>query len=106
MTPFYAAAVFGHLDLVIHFISKGADVNQEDENGKIPLHGAASGGHIEVMEYLIQQGSDVNKNDCRGWTPLHAASKNGHLEGSNFSMRKELRLPGCTNVSALHRNTV
>ena len=49
MTPLYAAAIFGHLDLVRYFIvSKGADVNQTDKaKGMVPLHGAALKGNID-----------------------------------------------------------
>ena len=46
MTPLYAAAVFVHLDVVKILVSNGADVNEKDDKGMIPLHGAATRGHI------------------------------------------------------------
>ena len=56
MTPLYAAAYFGHVHILEYFISKGADVNKEDDEGMSPLHRAAFRGDMEVMEYLIERG--------------------------------------------------
>ena len=90
---------FGHLDIVTFFISNGADVNEENDEGQIPIHGAASGGHMKVMEYLIQQGSDVNKGDAKSSTPLNAAVQNGHIGAVKYLMTegaKDTRFEGLT----------
>nr|XP_054753888.1 ankyrin repeat domain-containing protein 50-like [Lytechinus pictus] len=88
MTPLYAAALFGHLEVLEFFISNGAEVNEEHDNGRIPLHVAAINGNMKIMEYLIQQGSGVNKADRKGGTPFNAAIQYGHLDAVKYLMAK------------------
>ena len=55
-------------------LSKGAEINVEDENRCTPLMLAAERGHIDILLYLIDHDADVNKKDCRNRTALHYAS--------------------------------
>jgi tetratricopeptide (TPR) repeat protein len=41
-------------------LSKGADVNAEDEDGATPLYAAASDGHDSHVDLLLSKGADVN----------------------------------------------
>ena len=45
-------------------ISKGADVNIKDRDGRTPLYEACSGKSKEIVELLISKGADVNAEVC------------------------------------------
>jgi len=51
-------------------ISKGAQVNVQDDEGNSPLHHAVKGGHKDVAELLIGKGANVNARNQRGFTPI------------------------------------
>ncbi len=72
------AAKNGEVREVRHLISKGADVNKADIDGRTPLYEASANGHESVVRLLIAAEADVNKADNNGWTPLLGASFNGH----------------------------
>lgn len=48
-------------EIIILLISRGADVNDEDGTGELPLQKAVSWGDEEIVWNLIQAGADANK---------------------------------------------
>jgi hypothetical protein len=61
-------------------LSKGYDINYEDQGGTTPLSGASVGGHEEMVGFLLSQGAEVNRKDrLVGETPLMAAAEMGQL---------------------------
>ena len=73
-TPLTGAAHYGHIEVVRHLGSSGADVNKAADvsvRGWTPLTGAALHGRIEVVRHLVSSGADVNKADkvsvCLHW---------------------------------------
>lgn len=51
-----------------------ADINHQDESGRVPLHHAVLGGHLLVVRVLLKlAGIDVNVRDKEGNTPLFLA---------------------------------
>lgn len=80
-TPLHHAAEKGPTGLVKFLITKGANVNEKDDNGQTPLHHATKAGHKEIVEILIASGAAVNiKNKSFGRTPLFWPAWNGHKE--------------------------
>ena len=61
-------------------ITKGADVNIKDNNGRTPLNWAVRRRHKDVVELLIAKGADVNAKNNEGETPLSIAEEKGHTE--------------------------
>ncbi len=54
-------------------ITKGANVNAKNPNGRTPLFNATVEGSKETAELLIAKGADVNAKDPDGETPLDLA---------------------------------
>lgn len=61
-------------------LSKGYDINYQDQGGPSPLSGTSVGGHEKMIRFLISRGAEVNrKNNGTGGTPLMAAAEMGRL---------------------------
>lgn len=71
----YAVDRSKNIEIVEFLISKGANVNAADSDGKTALHLAASRGDKKLVELLIGKGADVNAKDKYGWTALMNIAK-------------------------------
>ena len=66
MSPLHHASYHGHYTIVRILISKGADVNVQDNNGDTPLHLAAAMGHENVVNVLLRAKPDFSiKNNSK-----------------------------------------
>uniref|UniRef100_A0A8B9RV69 Protein phosphatase 1 regulatory subunit 12A n=1 Tax=Accipiter nisus TaxID=211598 RepID=A0A8B9RV69_9AVES len=64
-----------NVDMVKFLVENGANINQPDNEGWIPLHAAASCGYLDIAEYLISQGAHVGAVNSEGDTPLDIAEE-------------------------------
>ena len=76
----------GHIDVVKHNISIGADVNAKNQAGSTPLHSSAYWGYKEIAELLIAEGVDVNAVDNEGNTSLDWAIERDDKEIAELLM--------------------
>ena len=58
--------------------NKGAGVNIQDEDGRMPLMFAVKENHAECVNKLIKAGADVNAVDSRGVPTLMLAIDGNH----------------------------
>ena len=68
------AVTEGDLSGIDKLLSKGADVNAQDEHGQITLIVAVSLGRKDVVERLLAHKASVNMRESQGRTPLHYAA--------------------------------
>uniref|UniRef100_A0A1A9VJQ1 ANK_REP_REGION domain-containing protein n=1 Tax=Glossina austeni TaxID=7395 RepID=A0A1A9VJQ1_GLOAU len=68
----HSAAEKGDFYLTVYILSKGADLNAQDECSWTPLHYAVYSGNIDVVRFLIDQGANYNITDNEG-TPKKRA---------------------------------
>ncbi|MEG6509045.1 quinoprotein dehydrogenase-associated putative ABC transporter substrate-binding protein [Methyloligella sp. 2.7D] len=57
-------------DRVAFLLTKGAKIDQLDNNGSAPIHIAANAKDAGMVEFLIEQGADPDLPDDTGMTPL------------------------------------
>ena len=79
-TPLHAAAVKGHVEIVLLLLNHIPVDIRSQEWLRTPLHSAATEGHVEIGRHLLNHGADVDARQDEGSTPLHLATFCGHLE--------------------------
>jgi ankyrin repeat protein len=99
-----AAARFGFLDLLQHFVDIGHDINVKVEDGESPLHVACKSGHVTTVQYLSEHGALLDSQDNSGNTALHVAVSNDHLEVTRVLVEKgaNLAIVNASGTTALH----
>jgi ankyrin repeat protein len=63
-----------------NLLTKGANPNAKDKNGRTPLMEASSGGYADTVRVLLEYGADVNAKDMVGWSALFWAAFSGRKE--------------------------
>ena len=91
-TSLHLAARYGHRQLAISLIRKGARVNDRDCTGATTIHVAACHNHSGLIHLFSHPtvGGDINAKTLNGSTPLHSASACGAVEVINHILYKEV----------------
>ena len=105
--PLHMAAATGDVEVTAVIMGMGADVNQVDGYGSLPLCVAASLGHSEVVRQLLAAGALPDKQDPSGQLALILAAGRGSTRsvealiaaGANVNAR------GSLGGTALHDAT-
>jgi ankyrin repeat protein len=50
-------------------LSKGADLEADDDRGRTPLHYAAEAGHAQIVSLLLSKGAQAAQADANEDTP-------------------------------------
>jgi ankyrin repeat protein len=76
VTALRYAAELGHEEVVALLLSKGAQANTREDDGKTPLMLASEHGYLGVVKMLVQhmRGQGLDDGDDNGWTALHSAA--------------------------------
>ncbi|KAK3244830.1 hypothetical protein CYMTET_45575, partial [Cymbomonas tetramitiformis] len=105
VAPLCAAAGAGHVQVVTALLSKGADVDAQDDMGRTALHAAAGGGYADVVAVLLT--ASAHRDICmfeKGETALHCAAVHGHANVLHALGVTQLDAACCTleGYTALH----
>ncbi|EGG18753.1 ankyrin repeat-containing protein [Cavenderia fasciculata] len=73
LQPLHFCARMGHINMAELLLSKGANINAENNYGSTPLHEAVRRGEVEMVQYLIKKNCDVAAVDIDSNTALHLA---------------------------------
>ena len=97
-TPLHLAARYGHLEVAILLIKKGARLDERDCTGATPVHVAACHNHANLI------GGNLNVKTSNGSTPLHSAAACGTVEIIDYLLYKKASLTATDNygLTALH----
>ncbi|EAY11159.1 hypothetical protein TVAG_498530 [Trichomonas vaginalis G3] len=77
---FIKSAIFAIPSLCEYFISQGANINEENYEGKTALFYASEKNSKEMAELLLSHGANVNAKKMGKWTALHYALENNSKE--------------------------
>ncbi len=111
------AACYGHMNIVISLIQRGANVNIQNTWGASALVGASQGGFYGVVHKLLNVGAEANPDTSTGGvttlTPLMAATQCGHGEIVQELLRRGADVGACLKgtrwtalMLATHNNQV
>ena len=64
----------GYPEMVERLLELGADISQENDDGRTLLHYAASHANPEMSALLLDRGLDINATDNNGRTPIFWAA--------------------------------
>ncbi|GAB3781884.1 ankyrin repeat domain-containing protein [Spirosoma horti] len=79
----------GQLALIEYFLSKGADVNQADEDGNTPfMNAAASNRDLGTLELLTPKVKNINQGNQKGVTALAMAVQSNSPEVVTYLLGK------------------
>ena len=97
-TPLHLAARYGHLEVAILLIRKGARLDERDCTGATPVHVASCHNHANLI------GGSLNVKTSNGSTPLHSAAACGAFEIIDYLLYKKASLTATDNygLTALH----
>jgi len=95
----YPAIQRGDIAQIERHIKWGADLNQANPDGSMPLHVAAKAGRWVVVKLLLKHGADINTLDKQNHTPLYNAVMSGRTQvaemlikqGATFDINKLLQ---------------
>jgi len=59
--PLHHACMNGHLEVAMHLISIGAEVNLADMRGYYPIHHAAISGNLQLFMLLVKAGARIDQ---------------------------------------------
>ena len=83
-SPLWAAAFFGHLDVVELLIELNAEVDSTTLQDSTPLKAAAFNGYLDIVSCLVEHGADVNARQSFDRTPLMITCSNGHVNVATY----------------------
>ncbi|MCB0514327.1 MAG: ankyrin repeat domain-containing protein, partial [Bacteroidetes bacterium] len=76
----FIAAETGNISALRTALSKGADINQVDENGATPLMIACKHGHTALVKFILSRGAEINIADNKGMTAVKNAELTNKAE--------------------------
>ncbi len=91
------AACYGHLNVVISLLQRGANVHLCNNWGASALVGASQGGFYGVVHKLLNEGAEPNPHEVgvASLTPLMAATQCGHVEIVRELLRRGADVKSC-----------
>lgn len=74
-----------HSEIISMLLEKGADPNDEDDDGQTSLHIAVFAGNIEAVRLLVQYKADPSRQDTQATTALHLAATRRGRNSANIA---------------------
>eukprot|EP00746_Dinoflagellata_sp_MGD_P021983 gnl/MRDRNA2_/MRDRNA2_15133_c0_seq1.p1 gnl/MRDRNA2_/MRDRNA2_15133_c0~~gnl/MRDRNA2_/MRDRNA2_15133_c0_seq1.p1 ORF type:complete len:888 (-),score=186.48 gnl/MRDRNA2_/MRDRNA2_15133_c0_seq1:74-2383(-) len=82
----------GHVDVLKYLEKRGAEFDEEDQQGTTHLQNAVLTGQVSSMEFIVSKGSEIHHKDKHGSQALHIASLSGHQSAAEFLLKRKAKL--------------
>ncbi|XP_055942105.1 uncharacterized protein LOC129972127 isoform X1 [Argiope bruennichi] len=105
LTPLHHAAVHNRCEIARLLISRRANVNAQDAEGKTPLHLIVEGDSIEMLEILLNGGADISLRNNKNQSVVEVAVSSNRLEIIKHLTQKQdinINSIGMKGFSLLH----
>jgi ankyrin repeat protein len=102
----YRAVHVGDLDQVDRHIHWGADLNEANPDGEMPLHVAARSGRVAITRLLIRQGADLDVANRDGRTPIYVALMAGRTQAAKLLYESGAALDADNLLHEVARNRI
>lgn len=89
--PLAFAALDNRNDVIRYFVSKGAEINHQDNQGESALMAALRIGHhnaLPTVQLLVELGADIQAKNRKGETVLYHAVKGMQADSKKFLISK------------------
>jgi Ankyrin repeats (many copies) len=99
-TPLHVVCVYGQLEIAKFLVSKGADMNANEEFGRTPLHFACMNaplyhaschGHLAIAKFLVWKGTDARSLNIHKHCAMLIASTSGNDPIGNYMSKQTVR---------------
>ena len=84
-TQLMCAVNFAKMPAVEMIVSKDADMNAQNPEGKTPMIIAARNGNLEMVKFLVTRGANMNIKDNKGGRALTWAEKRNDTAGNEIA---------------------
>jgi ankyrin repeat protein len=88
-------SINGDASLLCDVVSRGVDLNVQDDCGICAIHHAALNGNFEVFKILVSAGVSMESKDASGRQPIHCAAfglgnrdGGGHMKIMDFLLSR------------------
>lgn len=81
-SPLHIAAGNGSVNVIELLLSRGADINLSNAQGRTPLHWAAWSNQTAAINLLSSRNARIDARDIAGNTPLMLAAQHGSMEAT------------------------
>ncbi len=102
----YRAVHAGDLDQLDRHIHWGADLNEPNPDGEMPLHVAARQGRVAITRLLIRHGADPNIANKEGRTPIYVALMAGRTQVAALLLQHDAALDADGLLHDVARNGI
>ncbi|XP_055940721.1 uncharacterized protein LOC129971193 [Argiope bruennichi] len=105
LTPLHHAAIHNRCEIARLLISRRANVNAQDAEGKTPLHLIVEGDSIEMLEILLNGGADISLRNNKNQSVVEVAVSSNRLEMIKHLTQKQdinINSIGMKGFSLLH----
>ncbi len=106
LSPVHLAAIFNRPKILEWLLDQGADTDDKDDFGGLPIHKAAFVGSLGCVQVLVNKRAFVKAEDIDGNTPLQLAMKEGHWDVADYLLTNNVLKADLDTVNLAGENSL
>ncbi len=106
LSPVHLAAIFNRPKILEWLLDQGADADDKDDFGGLPIHKAAYVGSLGCVQVLVNRRAFVKAEDIDGNTPLLLAMMEGHWDVADYLLTNNVLKADMDTVNLAGENSL